>query len=330
MKKSSLQTVDKTARLNEAFQYVDDFFLDLVELEKVSWRKTAAPRSARPAWMFLTGAAACLCLLLVLPAAALAHNWFGLKDLLLPHPHEPAYAGPGRGFDLSKYDCDSISLSGYQTSPEALALAEWETFQAGYDPDGKIAAEMGNGVFLAPGREDWSLYNVYSSEMGEKLDEIAGKYGLKLHQKINDVSPQELEYQVGGSFMRDISAYWGYIYEDGTFQFDGDAEIEGYGTADFQFRRAVKGSFQDVTLNIGHAENYTEWQYTTACGEPVLLALGDSKALLFADLEECFIAVNVLAGSHSGMTRDHLQQMADLIDFRILKEVQIPDMQGDS
>ncbi|MCI8461386.1 MAG: hypothetical protein HFG25_00315 [Lachnospiraceae bacterium] len=315
-------------KLNEAFQYVDDFFLDLVEQEKVFGRKTAVPGSTKPARMFLTGAAACLCLLLVLPVAAMAHNWFGLKDLLLPETPGPAFAGPGKGFDLPEFDI--ISLSGYHTSPEAQALAEWEKFLAGYDPDGKIAAEIGNDLFAAPNREDWLLYNVYSYEMGEKLDEIAGKYGLKLHQKINDVSPQELEYQTGGTFIKNSTNYWGYIYEDGTFQFDGDVEIEGFGTASFQFRRAVKGSFQDVALNIGDAENYTEWQYLTACGEPVLLALGDSKALLFADFDDCFIAVNVLDGSRSGMTREDLQRLADLIDFQILKEVQIPDMRGDS
>lgn len=53
---------------------------------------------------------------------------------------------------------DRISLSGYQESPEAKALAEWQAFCAGYDTDGKILSALGNGVFVAEGREDWSLY----------------------------------------------------------------------------------------------------------------------------------------------------------------------------
>lgn len=48
------------------------------------------------------------------------------------------------------------------------------------------------------------------------------------------------------------------------------------------------------------------WQYLSAGGKPVLLALGPSKALNFADLEECFITVNVLAGNEEGMTKSEL------------------------
>ena len=226
---------------------------------------------------------------------------------------------------------DRISLSGYQESPEAKALAEWQAFCAGYDTDGKILSALGNGVFVAEGREDWSLYgSIYSYEMGEKLDEIVNRYGLKLHKELNMISPQEMEYRVGGSFLRDCEMYWGYIYEDGTFQFEGDAKLEGCGVAGFQFRRAVKGTFDEVFLNIGQAEDYKDWQYLSAKGEPLLLVLGPGKALIYADFEECFITVNVLVGSDGGMSEQDLQELADRIDFSVLKKVQTPDMRGDS
>lgn len=225
---------------------------------------------------------------------------------------------------------DRISLSGYQESPEAKALAEWQAFCAGYDTDGKILSAIGNGVFVAEGREDWSLYGVYSYEMGEKLDEIANRYGLKLHKELNGVSPQEMEYRVGGSFLRDCIMYWGYIYENGTFLLEGDAELEGCGLAGFQFGRSVKGTFEELFLNIGQSENYKDWQYVSAGGEVLLLALGPGKALIFADFEECFITVNVLVGSDGGMTEEDLQELADRIDFDVLKKVQAPDMRGDS
>lgn len=224
-----------------------------------------------------------------------------------------------------------ISLSGYLDSPEAQALVEWQDFLAHYDTDHKIRDEIGNGVFIAEGREDWSQYSaVYSHEMGEKLDEIVEKYGLKLHTDINVIDQEELMYRVGGYFMEKEYLTWAYMYEDGYFHVEGDVELDGCGMTGFQFIRSVKGTFNDTMLHVRQVDEYTDWQYLTACGEPVLLALGPYHALIFADSEECFITVNVLLGSEDGMTKEDLQELADKIDFRILKDVQVPDMRGDS
>lgn len=309
-------------RLNEAFQYVEDEFLDIVEREK-------RRRKKKPVWLIFSTVAACICLLFVLPVGAMAYNWFGLRDLLLQNSHDTENAeNSNQGMGDKQYgniSASAISLSGYRGSPEAQALAEWEEFQLHYDID------IGNDVFVAEGREDWSLYAVYSQEMGEKLDEIAEKYGLKLHREMNVVSAEELEYRVGGAFLaEDCTKYWGYIYENGTFHCEADVEIEGCGVVEFQFRRAVKGTLDDVVLYIEEADDYTEWQYKTACGEPVLLVSGIGKSLIFADYDDCFIAVNVLCGSNHGMTEENLQKLADKIDFTVLKEVRIPEMRGDS
>ena len=223
-----------------------------------------------------------------------------------------------------------ISLSGYMDSPESQALAEWEDFLAHYDTDHKILDQLGSGVFIAEGREDWFQYNVYSYEMGEKLDEIVEKYGLKLHTDINDIDQEELMYRVGGNFMDKESLTWAYMYEDGYFHVEGDVVLDGCGTTAFQLIRSVKGTFNGMALYVRQVEDYTDWQYITACGEPALLALGPYHALIFADFDECFITVNVLLGSEDGMTKEDLQALADKIDFRILKDVQVPDMRGDS
>ena len=223
----------------------------------------------------------------------------------------------------------SISLSGYMDSPESKALAEWEDFLAHYDTDHKIFDGLGNRPFVVKGREDWGqYYSVYSYEMGEKLDEIVAKYGLKLHTEFNVADRDDFIDRVGGCFMENLEG--GYIYEDGYFSFDGDVYLSGCGTTGFQFVRSVKGTFNEISLKIGQAEEYIEWQYITACGEPVLLALGPYKALIFADFEKCFISVNVLLGSEDGMTKEDLQEFADKIDFRILKDVKVPEMRGDT
>lgn len=243
---------------------------------------------------------------------------------------EDMYASKlGRGFRVSPGD--TITMSGYPGSPEALALAEWREFLAGYDTDGKILDEIGNDLFVVEGREDWFLYSVYSYEMGEKLDEITDKYGLQLHREINVVSPKEMDYRVGGSFLDESCEKWsGYIYEDGSFSSGGDVNLDGCGMTGFSLSRIVKGTFDESVLNIGDVEDYTDWQYLSASGEQVMLSLGHIRALVFADFEECFISIYVLAGRNEGMTEEDLQELADKIDFQRLKEVQVPDMRGDS
>lgn len=293
---------NRISRLNEAFQYVDDRFLDLVEKA----RKTGRRRHIRKIRAFLGTAAACVCLAVVLPVAALAYNWFGLRELILP-----------KGRDITGPEDAVISLSGYMDSPETQAFVEWQEFLAHYDTDHRIADGVGNSVFAAKDREDWGLYSVYSYEMGEKLDEIAAKYGLKLHTEVSIMNQDELMYRVGGDFADKDILTWAYFYEDGTFQVEGNADLPDSGMTDFQFRRSVKGTFNEVMLSIGQAEDFTEWQYMTDCGEPVLLALGPDKALILSDSEKCFITVNVLRGAEGGMTKEDLQELADKIDFRI-------------
>lgn len=313
-------------KLNEAFQYVDDRFLDMVEWEQGQCRKRWKKSSVRLG--FAAAAAACICVLLALPTGVMADNWFRLRNLLVPdsdNDHAGVYESSTADSEYIDYAIENnhaaIALSGYQGSPEVEALTEWNEFLAHYDTDHKIEDALGNGIFMAEGREDWLQYRVYSMEMGEKLDEIAKKYGLKLHTGIDIVEPDELEGRVGGDFLaEDCIGYTGYIYEDGSFQFDGDVELKGCGITGFQFRRVVKGTFDEVALNIGQVEDYTEWQYVSACGEPVLLELGPGKALIFLDCDNCFIAVNVLAGSNEGMTKQDLQDLADKVDFKILTE----------
>jgi hypothetical protein len=305
--------------LRDAFSYVDDRYLELVESEK-SRRK--------PAWYYASFAAACLIFaFLVFTTGVVAADWFGIRSLILPKPDadielSDAVTAGQYSAALSKTQ-DMISLSGYTDSAETQALAEWNQFLATYDPDGTILKENDkNPEFMD------SQYLVYSQEMQDKLEEITEKYGLKLHTEFNLVSAKELAYRVGGQFWTDCCDVGsGYIYENGTFQFDGTCNEDGF---DYQFRRSVKGTFEEVDLNIGTASDYEEWQYTTtSSGEKLLLSLGPNKALIFADDDSCFITVNVLAGTEEEMSKETLEKFADSFDFGILKNVIEPDMRGD-
>lgn len=274
-------------------------------------------------------AAAVLCLV------GFAYAVIKLQELSLG---EYTYTQPNR-LNLSEKETvttEFISLQGLQGSVEYQAAKEWQDFLHSYDTDGEILAEIGNNP---TGLEDLGLfYQVYTQEMYDKLEEIADKYDLKLHSEMNLVSQEELDYRVGGSFMgEDLSRGWAYIYENGTFQFDGEALIEEK-VVHIQFRRSVKGTLDEPVLNIGSVEEYQEVQYETLCGESVLLELGKDHSLIYADFEECFLLMNVLAGTEEGfledaegaITMEDLKRMADGIDFTVLKNVIIPDMRGDS
>lgn len=275
--------------------------------------------------------AAVVALLAVLSTVAVATDLFGLRSLLLGRQQVTMPIDP----DTGKQDVqtvDMIGLSGYKETAESRALAEWQDFLNGYDVTGAAQAADKNPEGLD---EKYSLYQVYNQEMADKLDEIVGKYGLTLHTNMAILLPAEWSAAVGSFLLPGNIAYSGYIYEDGTFQFDGDCDLPDYGTADYQFRRAVRGTFGEVVLNIGDVSQYQEWTYETACGETVTLALGPDKGLILADLGDSFVTVNVLAGTETApddifssgpFSAENLEALADSFDYTVLTPVRTPDL----
>ena len=151
-----------------------------------------------------------------------------------------------------------ISLQGLQGSVEYLATKEWQDFLRSYDTDGAILDKIGNGPTGLEDLEGFTYYQVYTQEMYDKLQEIASKYNLKLHSQMNLVDQEELDYRVGGVFMgEELSRGWAYIYENGTFQCDGEALLDEK-MVHLQFGRRVKGTLEEVVLNIGNVEEYQE------------------------------------------------------------------------
>lgn len=348
-----------THELVLAFQYVDDRYLDIAEQEKAARGKAARP--IRRMWNRRTVIAACiLCLILILtlPVAAIAANWFGLRDLLLPSkPGDSTGTGgnrtqtgedigagigteieidagqvlPGQnGDDVSGTDNRGvISLAGYQGSPEWQALAEWKEFLEGYDRDDAIQQATGNRLDASFAR--YSYYKVHSREMADKMDELVGKYNLKLHSASFDLQKYPELLEPCGGFLGRGHVFDGYMYEDGTFQIEASM-IDMW---DFQILRSVKGSFHDSMLDIGDVANYQEWRYKAACGVTVTLALGPDKALILADLEDCFVTVSVYSivqpvpvGANEGVTQEALQELADSLDFAALSPVAVPEPAG--
>ena len=120
--------------------------------------------------------------------------------------------------------------------------------------------------------------------MAERFDEIVEKYGLKLHQSMEDVPGREAWLaRFGPGFLAEGNVgYYGYAYDDGTCAFDGDLTLDGYGLVDYQFHYARKGYLDTVVLNVGSLEDYQDWEYQTRCGVAVKLSITGASSLRLA------------------------------------------------
>lgn len=282
----------------------------------------------------LAAGAAAGCLLI--GTAAYAVYYFGLKDMGTGKEKVHDLSVPVEELgdiaqeNIPKKEVDMISLAGVAGSPEHKADAEWQEFLKGYDQDESILAAVGNEP--TEFEEEYGEYLCYSQEMADKIDEICEKYGL---QKLTGFElPENYEELCSGAgvghFLVDNAenAKAGYIagwfYADGSFDFDGSAVISGssFVMTDYQFSRAMKGTFQGKSLNVGDLEEYKEWNYTTKNGEAVLLATnGSTKALIIAEREKSFVTVNVLGdvlGGTFGIGEEELEKLAETFDFSVI------------
>ncbi len=320
-------------------EFYQETFSQVRGTGEIRWEDYEMRRRGKSLKWFVTLAAS-VALLAALSALAVAANFFGLRDVLLPEKgsvnvvDENGIVVPGE-----KELKDFVSLSGWADTPESRALAEWQAFLEGYDQDGAIISEIGNSP--TGFEERYGHYLVYTQEMADKLEEIVAKYELKLHEWMEVVLPETWPQAVGGFFRENVVPYSGYIYENGTFRFDGDAELgagelKGYGPIEYQFSRSVKGTFDDVALNIGDLGGFEEWGYRAADGTSVTLGLGErNRSLILADLGDSFVLVNVLTGREGDDTfssgpigREELEELADSFFYSALTPVREPDREA--
>lgn len=275
-------------------------------------RKRALPRKR------LLLIAAVISLLLLLAGCAVV-MLMGLKDAQLGnYTYDIGFGETQAG--------DFISLQGFAGSPEYQAAQEWQDFRQSYDVDGSIIAAIGNKPTGLDSKYD--LYTAYTQEMADRLEEICQKYGLALRTQLDLLpeSQEELFRRVGGVFLKgNVTAYTGYIYDDGAFAFDGEADVDGE-IIDFQFRRSVKGTFDDIYLNLKDISLYEESHCTTSTGNDLLLAVSPNRGVILGDLGDCFISVNVLADDGQTITAGLLEKIAAGFDFAVLKNVVKPEM----
>ena len=84
---------------------------------------------------------------------ALATRWYGIRDLVFKNNNKPAVtANTGSPEDTEaanmgngQEEPDLIVMQGYPDSNEYKASAEWNLFCDGYDTDGSLLSQVGNG-----------------------------------------------------------------------------------------------------------------------------------------------------------------------------------------
>lgn len=277
--------------------------------------------------------AATVTLIAALGITALATNLFGLRDMVIKNDSRAVAVGSGTNAPNNELIdqepvTDLIALQGYPDSQEYKASEEWSAFCQSYDTDGSILSEVGNNSNEYT--EKYPLYLVYSKEMADKLEEIIAKYGLKLHESLTLVeNSEQLISEAGtGNFLEKANSHGGdtmlggYVYNDGSFHYDGEAVLESGTRIMYQLGNYVKGTFSDTYLNVGDAGSYKEWEYTTQSGVKVYLAMSEGKSLVITDLNRSFMTINVLNGTgvnstfgSDSITEQDLEAFADLFDY---------------
>ena len=289
-----------------AMEYLDDKIIENSEVKKTA--KYPGKLTKRTVLL-----AAALCLFIAFTTVALATNLFGLRDMLVPS-NDPEIK-------------NEMVLSGYTNSPEYMAAAEWKVFLDSYDTDGSILAQVDpEGPADIHLDEKYTHYNVYTKDMADKLDQIAAKYGLMLYGNFVPEIPASIAEKLivnDTDEFSDIafnSLQGGYMFDDGTFSFDGifDASA-GRLSVNYQFRRSVKGVFDPIFLNIGDIETYQEQTLVTASGVHFIAALSEQQAVLIAEFKDCFVCINVIGGTEIGLTFDDLKDLVNTFDFSVIE-----------
>ena len=264
--------------------------------------------------------AAALGLIVAFGSVAYATGWFGLRSAVMYHDN----GDPDQPYG----NTDVMSLQGLAGSPEFEANARWHAFYESYDPDGAILASVGNSDTGLEPRYD--AYPCYTREMADTLDAIAEESGLELLSGLTLYGAAELPDWMRNTLPQSCGAfdhciYDAYSFDNGSFKTEGaflfcDAQWP-YET-NYQVVCNRKGYLSVSYLAIGDADDYTQWEYETASGVTVTLALGPDKALIIADLPDAYLVVNVLdvrvgdvQQGEASLPAEILEAMADAFRF---------------
>lgn len=263
-----------------------------------------------------------------------------------PQPFDRAEVEPllesGRAFEAQRQaealeyrQTATVSLErcnafGGPDSPRDLADREWNEFLNSYCEEG--AMDMKAALENLPENYCYT-YECYTQEMADKLDEIAGKYNLKLLDTwcFAHRSEKKIMYDAYGidGIVRPDSQV-AIEEEEAQFNSDGTFESKLWITmtgADAQWREkmfcffdfAKPDVFWERTATFVPGE-YEQWNYTTADGTAVRLVLCQrGNGYIFADADNGTVFVNIFFDKENGQipTKEGMEQIADIFDYKM-------------
>ena len=222
-----------------------------------------------------------------------------------------------------------------EDSPLYMAFEELREFRE------ELQSQQPTGALT---QEEFDKVMEDNERISEKYVELAEKYGLRPVKSLGSFSSleglvtalNEFAAVHDSSFLPAedpratvISA----SYTDcGSFSYAGGFTLPGGGAADYGIRSAAKGAMENLTEAI-YLDEMEDWKYTAADGTEVLLGLGERKALLYVELEHCYVMATIRAGSagadeesvisefawnkgtHTAISREDLEYFADSIGF---------------
>ena len=214
----------------------------------------------------------------------------------------------------------TIAISGYASSPEAKASAEWEDYYWDYTMNNVIPNDNVDGL-----PEQAGYYGAYNREMYDKLLEIASKYSLKLVEGI--------EHGNRARHLKDGENTSYYAYANGNFKEEGSFTASDGVMVDYSLARHVKGYLSTITLDILDAQGWKSWNHTTSAGDAVAVGLsGDltakdgsalgNRGLILVDLGDCFVSVLVMEWWDAPITETAMPELAENIDYARLAAIE--------
>ena len=261
-----------------------------------------------------------------------------LKDMQIAETEGLRYYNEeGQRIEPTEVTKAVMAVRGIKDSPNYLATVEWYEFEKAYDPDYSIL--MAYEDYTLENYEVYQfIYGCYSQEMVDKVNEIAGKYGLKLlsQECVAQRWQTDIMFDALGidgvcreENATDVSDGSGVFYANGNFSYDFEFKLpQENGSWEHEVWAYVEysqnGYFHPITCGAD-LELYEEWNYTTSQGVDILIAQNYAGAILVADLEDSFMWVrldtSMMLKEIETPTKQDVERMAEVIDFTISPDV---------
>ncbi len=321
-------------------QYLDSKFIEKAEFGSFSREAFYKETDARPRMKRLFLIAAVIALISLLVGCGIVYV-LKMQDLKLGDRQVTQERwDESKGSMVSEtVQTQVLTFSGLKGSAGYEAAGEWYQFQQTYDPDWKRYLENKDSDDPWQAPAEYAYYNIYTPDMAAKIDAITQKYGLKpAGAPVKAVSSNALLSYLGleDIFRGEAEASYDSIgttyYEGGLFHTDMHMKLENRPDWPYQFLCSLyycpKDCFDNSLCTLNTANDWQEWNYTTASGHNVLVIRSPSVwvSWVFCDRGDATVALRLETilewygdedVTRIAMTDDQLKAVLDTIDFSI-------------